>query len=122
MNWRRRLAVEALRQAISGPTPVSASSSRPERDVDPIEERRADRDLGAPHQLGQDREERSPEHREGDADEQQVVEEKRRLAAQHRLELHLGLEQRPAGVEQGERQHRRSRPGTPGRSSPRSTG
>ena len=46
----------------------------------------------AAHPLGDDREERSPEHGERDADEHEIVVEKRRLAAHHALELRLRLE------------------------------
>ena len=107
MNWRRRLAADAFRHAISGPMPVSSEQEEAERNVDPIEERRPDRDLGAAHRLGDDREERAPEHRERDADERQVVEQECRLAADQRLQLHFRLEHRPAGVQQREREHRR---------------
>ena len=65
-----------------------------ERNVDLIEERRADRDLGPLHRLGEDREQGPPQHRKRDADEQEIIEEEARLAAHHRFEPRLGLEQR----------------------------
>ena len=57
-----------------------------------VEERRTDRDLRAPHRLADDREQRSPEHGERDANEDDVVVEKRRLATHHALELRACLE------------------------------
>src|SRR2546430_11979803 len=61
-----------------------------------VEERRADGDLRPLHQLREDRERRTPQHRERDPHEQEVVEEEARLAAHHRLELRFSREQRQA--------------------------
>src|SRR2546430_5968083 len=61
-----------------------------------VEERRADGDLRPLHQLREDREQRTPQHRERDPHEQEVVEEEARLAAHHRLELRFSREQRQA--------------------------
>src|SRR5262249_38469642 len=86
--------------------PREGEEQESEWDVYPIEERCAHGDLGPPHRLGKYGKERPPQHRERNTHEQEVVEQERRLAAQHGLELNLRLELGPARVEQRERQDR----------------
>ena len=57
-----------------------------------MEERRPHRDFLAAHPLAQNRKERSPQHRERDADEQQIVVEKGRLTTHHAFQPRLRLE------------------------------
>jgi hypothetical protein len=61
---------------MSGPMPVRSQQEDPERDVHPVEERRAHRDLVTPAPLGDDREERAPQHRERDADQRRLLKRK----------------------------------------------
>ena len=92
----RELALEIFRRCPAPrderPDAREREEREPERDVHLVEERRADGDFVVRHRLAENREERSPEHGERDADEQQVVEEEARLATHEALELRLRLE------------------------------
>src|SRR5204862_665230 len=80
-----------------------------ERHVDPVEEGRADRDLHAAYGLREEREHGAEEDGEGRRDEQDVVQEKRRLARDDRVELALGGERVPAPRQEGERREQHER-------------
>ena len=101
-----KLALEVARRSLppcnERSHPGESQQQEAERDVHPIEERGADGNLAAPHQLGENREQRAPKDGERDAHEQQVIEEEGSFPADHGVELRVGLEQRPAGIKQRE--------------------
>src|SRR5207249_9905062 len=82
--------------------PGEREQRQAERHIHLVEEGRLDRDLRALNQLRENGEQRPPQHRKRDSDEQQVIEQETGLTAHHRLELGLRGEQRETDRVQGE--------------------
>ena len=66
---RLRFSGRRLAPGDQRPDAGEAQEQKSQRNVDSIEEGCANRNLGAPHQLGQNREERSPQDRESNSHE-----------------------------------------------------
>ena len=80
-----------------------------QRHVDLIEERRCHTDLDAPKRLRDDRKQGAPEHREHDADQEQVVEQKAAFARQDGLQAMVAAQLRQAPHQQGYGNRQRNR-------------
>ncbi len=74
------------------PNPRQKQQKQSHRNIHPVIKRRTHRNLRALHILTQNREQRSPQHHKASHQQNQIVEQKTRLAAHQRLQLVLALQ------------------------------